>query len=240
MKLVAKLFIRDVKTIWRDSFVIWGITTPFLMAFILRLVVFLVERNSVPGALSGMYEMLMGMTLLLMPQMALGTAGGFMILEDKDQGVLMALNVTPLRVSVYLAYKLTFLTLLSVTTVILSIPLCGLLPFRPVMILVVFCSSLLVPFTALFISAFAGNKVEGLAMMKASGFFMIAPVASFFFSGGWQYLFGILPTYWTLKAFAFSSTGDPMLAPYLMIGFAFTALLILWMASVFARRTSLG
>ncbi len=236
MNVIAKLFVRDVKTIWRDSFVIWGVVTPFLMALIVRLVVFLVERNSFPGALSSLYPVLIATTLFLMPQMALGTAGGFMILEDKDQGVLTALNVTPLRVSVYLSYKLTFLTLLSAMTVTLSIPLCGLLPFKPVMILVALCSALLVPFTALFISAFAGNKVEGLAMMKASGFFMMAPVASFFFSSGWQYAFGILPTYWTLKAFEFSAESDPLIVPYLMIGFAFTGLFILGMARIFSRK----
>jgi len=56
------------------------------------------------------------------------------------------------------------------------------------------------PMMALFLAAFASNKVEGLAMTKAFGILFFAPVVGYFINSNWQYAAGIAPTYWVSKA----------------------------------------
>jgi fluoroquinolone transport system permease protein len=241
MSLISALFVRDIKTIWRESFVMFGVCVPFVMALILRVTIFLMEKNiGIPGAMSSQYGLLMSLMLIVTSPMMMGTAGGFIILDDRDQGILRALNVTPLQTHVYLIYRLSFLSLLSFVAILLSIPVCGLIPFNLWMIPTVFVAVMLVPLTALFIATFAGNKVEGFAMMKASGFFLMAPLASFFITNNWQYLFGLLPTYWSMKGFVFVANRDPLLIPFLIVGFAFQGLLLLWIVRVFANKTRLS
>lgn len=235
MNLVSTLFKRDIKTIWRESFVIFGIVTPFFMAILLRVIVFF---N--PGIPPESYGLLMSLMLVVMSPMMMGTAGGFIILDDRDQGILRALKVTPLQVNTYLIYRLTFLSLLSFAAVLLSIPVCGLVPFSLSMIPTVLMSVLLVPLTALFISSFANNKVEGFAMMKASGFFMMAPVAAFFIQNSWQYAFAILPTYWSMHGFDLCTKGDPKLWIFVAIGFVFQGTLVFLLSKVFSARSGIN
>ncbi|MEZ4813064.1 MAG: hypothetical protein R2883_06235 [Caldisericia bacterium] len=237
--MIWTLFKRDIKTIWRESFVIFGLVTPFFMALILRTIVYFIEKNmGIPGGLSAEYSLLMSLMLIIVSPMLMGTAGGFLILDDRDQGILKTLKVTPLQTSTYLVFRLTFLTLLSAVVVLLAIPVCGLVPFTLSMIPTVLMTSLLMPLTALFIASFAGNKVEGFAMMKASGFFTMAPVAAFFIKNLWHYAFAIIPTYWSLFGFDFCVKGDPRLWLYVAVGFVFQGILIWILAKVFSAKIS--
>ncbi|MHB1393004.1 MAG: hypothetical protein ACYCYE_08005 [Clostridia bacterium] len=56
------------------------------------------------------------------------------------------------------------------------------------------------PMMALFLGAFASNKVEGLALTKAFGILFLAPVDGYFIKSNWQYAAGIAPSYWVSKA----------------------------------------
>jgi fluoroquinolone transport system permease protein len=57
-----------------------------------------------------------------------------------------------------------------------------------------------VPFVAFLINAFAKNKVEGFVLMKATGFMILFPVASFFFVDAKEWVFAIAPAHWPAKA----------------------------------------
>ncbi|MCK5743888.1 MAG: hypothetical protein KAH30_04060, partial [Caldisericia bacterium] len=84
MSLISALFVRDIKTIWRESFVMFGICVPFVMALILRVTIFLMEKNiGISGAMSSQYGLLMSLMLIVMSPMMMGTAGGFIILDDR-------------------------------------------------------------------------------------------------------------------------------------------------------------
>jgi fluoroquinolone transport system permease protein len=55
--------------------------------------------------------------------------------------------------------------------------------------------------------AFAGNKVEGLALSKGISLMYIGPLVVVFIHSNWQYLAGIIPTFWVSRAFV-SSYGN--------------------------------
>ena len=65
------------------------------------------------------------------------------------------------------------------------------------------------PIIALILSIFSDNKVEGVALLKSLNFvFLLLPVAALFIPGKWQYIAGIIPTYWPVKAFIEVSSGS--------------------------------
>ena len=57
------------------------------------------------------------------------------------------------------------------------------------------------PLLALFLAAFARNKVQGFALMKAAGVVIWPPVAAVFVPMPWQLLFGVSPVYWPARVY---------------------------------------
>ena len=50
------------------------------------------------------------------------------------------------------------------------------------------------------LASVAGNKVEGLALMKGMSIFMFAPVAAWFLDAPWRWLPALVPTTWPAEA----------------------------------------
>ena len=54
----------------------------------------------------------------------------------------------------------------------------------------------LAPLVALFLGAYAANKVQGFALQKALGVLLIAPFIGTLLPMPWRLLIGLVPTYW--------------------------------------------
>ena len=52
------------------------------------------------------------------------------------------------------------------------------------------------------------------------------PFVAYFVQGGWQWLFGLMPTYWPVKVYWLLQAGNPLGWLALLIGLAYSALLI--------------
>ena len=76
--------------------------------------------------------------------------------------------------------------------------------------------------------------MQGFALLKGLGAVLLIPVAGFFVSMPLQLLFGILPTYWPLKAYWQLDAGQPDFWIYLLIGLVYQAVLV----ALFLRRFS--
>lgn len=64
---------------------------------------------------------------------------------------------------------------------------------------------------ALFLPAFATNTIEGVAVSKFVGFSIIIPVfAIALVPKPLQYVSGVIPLYWPLKALTIGTTGGPV------------------------------
>ncbi|CAN5597918.1 hypothetical protein BH24ACT22_BH24ACT22_11840 [soil metagenome] len=68
-------------------------------------------------------------------------------------------------------------------------------------------------------------KVEGLALSKAFGVFILGPLAAYFIGTNWQLLLGTLPTYWPAKALWVAADGGNFW-PYILVGFVYHLLLL--------------
>lgn len=142
--------------------------------------------------------------LLLTSPLIVGGLAGFLVLDERDLGTFAVLRVTPTPLSSYLGYRAA--TVIAVTTVyvVATMAASGLLPADQVLPLVpvgVLCG-LSGIVTGLLILALAGNKVQGLAVMRGLGIlFAGLPLVPYFLGEDWQYVFWVLPQYWPAKAY---------------------------------------
>ena len=94
------------------------------------------------------------------------------------------------------------------------------------------------PLYALFVAAFATNKVQGFALMKGAGVLTWPPILAWFVSSPWQVAFGIDPLYWPLKLFWMLEAGEPRVWLYFVAGLSYQSILIAILLGRFKRMIS--
>jgi len=203
MSTLRSLTIADLRTVNRDSLLRLMLIYPWLMVVLLRWVIpFMAAGLADQFDLRPYYGMLTSFFgTLLIPQL-FGYVIGFMLLDERDDGTLTALRVTPLSLDRYLLYKLIVPVLVSVLAVFIFVPGVGLVqvPLLP-MLPIALVAALAGPFFALLLASLAGNKVQGLAVMKGLGLVTVTPLVAYFVPEPWQWGFGVIPMFWPVKAF---------------------------------------
>ncbi len=201
----------DIKNIRRERLLL-GLT-------VLMAVLVLLYRYGVP-ALTTALQVRLGFDLLpyydLVMSMYVGTAAGtvgvvvgFLLLDERDDRTLTALLVTPLPVGSYLAYRITLPLALSFVLTIVTYPLVGIAPLPIVDLLVISgLASFAGPAAALFLATFAENKITGLALTKVINAVGSLPVLAYFVPAPWQWLAGLVPGYWPMKALWLAAAGE--------------------------------
>ena len=219
----------DAKSIGRDPLLRWMIVMPVLMALLLRFGVPVVTarlREQYGFALEPYYALITSFMTLLAPTMA-GVVIGFLLLDQRDDGTLEALQVTPLSLSGFLIYRIAVLIGVGVAISLVAVPLIGLVDIHPLAVLLaVVVAAPLAPFYALLLAGFAKNKVQGFALMKAAGILSWPPIIAYFLPTSWQPAMGFVPHFWPVKLFWMLEAGEAGIAPYAVIGLAYQALLV--------------
>ena len=219
----------DARSIARDSMLRWLVGVPVVIALAFRwgfpaLNVWLGERYGFD--LVPYYPLLVSFLVLMVPTL-MGSVVGFLLLDQKDDRTLTALQVTPLTVEGYLAYRILAPMAVSVPVMMASIAIADLVPMGllPALAAAVQAAPT-APLYALFVAAFASNKVQGFALMKGIGVLSWPPVIAWFISPPWQVAFGIDPLYWPLKVFWMLEAGEPRVWLYFLAGLAYQSLLV--------------
>ncbi|WP_417308412.1 hypothetical protein [Devosia sp.] len=134
-------------------------------------------------------------TFLVLPALLIGWVVGFLTLEDRDEGALMAVAITPLGARAYLGYRAALAAGLTMGLTIYGILL--LLPgiSFPLATLISVLVAIEAVLSAAILPAMARNKVEGLALTKLTNILAMAPLAALL-PFPWRYAFGIVPHYW--------------------------------------------
>jgi len=241
LRTAAALAAGDARGVGRDPLLRWLIGYPIALALLLRWGVPALARPieaRFDVALLD-YGVLIASGMVELLPILVGMVVGFMLLDERDDRTLAALQVTPLGLNGYLAYRVALPVVASVVTTVAAVPLVGLTPIAlgPLLAIAVGAAPL-APLFALFLAAFAGNKVEGFALTKASGMLFVPPVIAYFVAPPWQWLFGVVPTYGPLKAFwtqqgvGWAAGPSPGAGCYLVplaIGLVLQAALLRWL-----------
>jgi len=180
--------------------------------------------------------------LTLMMPLVFGAMIGFSILDDRDDHVLSSVKVTPLGLDKFFSFRLIMIYLASTGAcmfVILFADIGG-LDLKAVTA-VSFLASISAPMTGLFINAFASNKIEGYAVMKAFGAVIFFPIISLFFLDAKELFFAWAPGFFPAKGISSLIRGEEILYlsynQYYFLGWIYGIFLFLVSYRLFMKRS---
>ena len=210
----------DLKNLRRDSLLMWIPVVPFLLALLMRWGIPLLTemvRLQAGRDLEPWYPLIMSSFVITVAGLV-GMVVGFLLLDERDAGVLDALLVTPVSAGALVAYRVAVPLAVGFFITLLTYPLVGMTPLPLVDLAAANAlGSFAAPFMALFLASFADNKVTGFAMVKLMQAVQILPLVAFFVAPPAQLAFGLLPTYWPMKIIWLAADGQPY-GLYLVVG----------------------
>jgi hypothetical protein len=229
----------DARNVRRDSLLLWMALMPFVFVLIFRFLVPWVRDGLLAQFdfdLAPFFTLIMSYAFIIGTPLLFGVVIGFLLLDERDDQTLTALQVTPLSLTSYLAYRIAWPVLISTGMTIITFPMANLVTF-PMghLFLVALLAAPLAPTFALFMAAFAQNKVQGFAIMKASGTFLVLPLLGYFIRSNWQWAFGLIPTYWPAKLYWVLDAGEPGAWIYFVVGVVFQVALLVLLLRRFNR-----
>lgn len=237
--IVRALGAIDARSIVRDPMLRWVVLlTPLFGLFLRFAAPFMTDalRARVGFDLVPYYPLVMSLLPVAIAAM-IGTVVGFLLLDQRDDQTLLALLVTPLSLGAYLRYRLVGTLLVSAMISAVSLPLAGLADTTITQVIVTAVATApLAPVYALFLGAFAENKVQGFALAKVLGIVIVPCIAAYSVSPQWQPLFGLLPHYWPLKTYWLFHAGAAVAAlVHAVIGLLWQGVVLSALLARFAR-----
>lgn len=227
----------DIRGTYRDPLLVMIVIAPVIWTtgvavLTPRVTAMLAARNGFN--LEPYYPLILTAFLLLTSIIIVGGLAAFLVLDDMDAGALTALRVTPVPLSVFVAYRAATVMVVTTVYVVATMSLSGILepgligPLMPIGLL----AGLSAVVTLLLVLAMANNKIQGLAVVRALGMLIAGlPCLPWFIHSGWNLAFGVLPPYWAAKAFWVAGDHGSWW-PYLLAGSAYNLAVA---AALFAR-----
>ncbi|NOZ32136.1 MAG: ABC transporter permease [Alphaproteobacteria bacterium] len=204
-KRFAALFAADTSNVGRDP-----VMVAVLVFAIAQTVAFVLWRADIDRLVfdwTGLADVtgFVAAMVLVMPALLIGWVGGFLLLEDRDDGTLLAVQVTPIGKTGYVGYRLMLGFMVSAAFTLVAAPFV-LGPdfgwaFVAFMALLIGLQSTV---TALVLVALASNRVEGLAITKLLNMAALFPLLAII-PGPWRLVFGLIPQFWIGELLEFSA-----------------------------------
>jgi fluoroquinolone transport system permease protein len=237
LKVIKSFGLGDLLNVIRDPLLKWMIVIPFAIAVLFRFLVPGLARWAAPYIdLVPYYPMFMGLIVVMVP-MLYGVCIGFLVLDERDEGMLAALKVTPVSMSSYMAYRIAAPILVSFVTSLAAIPIAGLANVDLLTTVVVaMVSSLEAPFFALLFAVVAENKVQGFAIQKMLGTVLAIPLLAYFIDPKWEFVFYAVPTFWPIRAFWEGTAGGTNFWLYVAGALVYHVVLIAVLLKLFDRK----
>ncbi len=229
----------DAKNIRRDELLRWIIFAPVLMALLIRLLfpIILVRAGEILQIdLMPYYEPVTAFMIMLLTPYLAGLVIGFLLLDQRDDGTLTALQVTPLSLNGYLVYRLTMPMLLSIVMTLVAAPLSGVINIGfGQLLLTAVCAAPFAPIFALLLASLAQNKVQGFAITKVAGIILVPPLLAYFITAPWTLVLGIFPTYWPAMTLWSAQAHDPTFWFYWSVGLIYQILFLAFLTRRFNK-----
>lgn len=235
--LLRTLCLNDVTLVRRDSLLRWMVGLPIVYALMLRwglppLTNWLSPRFD----LMEYGSLIVSYILIAVPPIVSGMVIGFLLLDERDDGTLTALRVTPMPFTFYILYRVAVPQIVSLVMTLVAVPLAGVVPVSPLpLFLAAFLAATEASLVALVMGAYADNKVQGFAIVKGLGAVSALPIAAYFIPQGWQTLAGVFPNYWAVKLFWMGAGGGFGFWMCFFVGMVYHGVLLLAILKRFQR-----
>jgi fluoroquinolone transport system permease protein len=219
----------DWKNIGRDPMLLMSIVAPWLimaMAVFLFPIVSTLSSTYFHFPLEAYYPF---GYLFLMPiiPMLFGMVYGFILLDERDGGIISYLAITPLGKSGYLTVRMLMPVLVSFAFCLIYLPVTGFLNGHPLALKLLLAAILSseAPLILLFVASYADNKVEGIAISKGFGILLLSIILDYFLKGDWRYLLAVSPLWWVERTVFYPENQWFYLAGAFVMHAAYIALL---------------
>ncbi|MQA25596.1 MAG: hypothetical protein GEU94_09000 [Micromonosporaceae bacterium] len=164
----------DLHAVARSGMLIAILVGPVLLAAALRL-----GYPSLAGQVAARFgvelapyrPLLLAALVVLHVPLLCGMVGAMLVLDDVDDRMLLVLRVSPVTLPRYLAYRSAVVAGIAAVSLLVAAPLSGLAPVGalPSMLPALGLAAAQAPLIMLATVAYAGDKVEGLALLKLLG-----------------------------------------------------------------------
>jgi fluoroquinolone transport system permease protein len=229
-RIILNSFKADIKFIARDPMLLMAFLAPFILILVLRLVfpllsIFIFSKTSF---LINSYYTLVAITFVSIIPMLFGMVYAFILLDENDLHILQVIAVTPAGKKNFLYMRMIIPAFMSFVMVLLSVIFTNPVPAEGWLrtIFVTFLLSAQSPFIFLFIGSLAGNKIEGLALSKLYGVFLIAVPLGLLLHHPWNYFAFFSPLYWISWAWVTSVPVESLLYGAISMIITFGCILI--------------
>jgi fluoroquinolone transport system permease protein len=179
------------------------------------------------------YPLVTSYLAVLLGAVMVGVIGGFLMLETREEGTIRALMVSPLSTGHYLGVMSIGMTAAAVVVSLVQALIIGvgLPPLFHLLVSTLFIAPT-APITAFFLASFSDNRVEAFVQAKIVSVAALVAAGAWFVPEPWQFVAGIIPPYWGVKAYWIAAAGGSDWALWLAPGLV-TSVLWLW---VLGRR----
>ena len=219
----------DIKFLRGDPMLILSMMVPLILWALMHFI-FPVLEKVIMGQwnvdISPYYNQAGTFFLMVIPMM-IGMVYGFILLDERDAGIITAISVTPTGKKGYLMIRMGMPTALSLIFIILYLyllQLTGVLGvFQLIIISILVSSQSLV--LLLVLGAIAHNKVMGMAISKGFGILLMGPLLDYGLPAPFNWFGAYSPLFWASRSLLVESTERFWI--YASLTFIFH-LLIIW------------
>lgn len=240
MNRVLRLWSVDIRQSWRDPITVMVFFIPLIIGLVMRFALPLVLQMLPAGVdITPYYTPAMGV-LILMPGLMTGMISCFLMLDERDEGTLTAIQVTPLRKTDYLAYRLLSPVTMSFVLSVLLVRVAGVVNISSAALIVAaLLASLSAPLWAGCILMLAENKIEGMAIMKLLSLLSGLPLVALFIPARFLPILWPFPLYWPFHYLMSAVNGSSimLLTGIAVAGVACHALYIWVIRGVLIRKS---
>ncbi|MEM9530931.1 MAG: hypothetical protein AAGA23_08425 [Pseudomonadota bacterium] len=224
----------DLKLVLRDPLLRWtavlgiGAFLPLLRFGVPWLAAYLEQTNGFD--LRPYFPLIQSTCVMIAPLMA-GMVMGLGVSDQRDDGTLIAISVSPPGVGGYLLQRLLPPTVVGFLTTVVMLYGVALVPMKLLdIVLLSAAAAPLAPLFGLTIGVLARNKMQAFAVAKANGVVTVPVIVAWFIDPPAQLLMSALPTYPPVKLTWLAMDGSTTWWPWLLPAVLWQLLLIRWLA----------
>ncbi len=228
----AAIYKTDWKMLRRDPILVYSVVMSLVLLGIVRV---LKER------LSSQLYFGPALFVLLMIPMIFGMVPGFMIVNEKEEKTIHALQVVPISSTAFLAYRLLWSSIITVVLTLVAPRILDISLSSKVLGMLILLFVLEAIIFALLVIDFSETRMQAMAVMKIVGWILLLPIVIKFvvvarnLSTDWSKFTALLPTYWIYKIYEEIQPGGNLMSNF-QVGFAVHLVWLLVLVLLFRRR----
>jgi fluoroquinolone transport system permease protein len=200
MNAARALWANDLRHIVRDRTVSVLLFVPLILILSLRFAVPVIERQlPIVSGYRPLVLALFCMIAIMFPAFMMS----LLMLDEKDQDLFAVFRVLPISPLRFLLDRLVLVAALGFLDALALVAGSGLVAYAlPVLLCLAALCALMPAAATLLIVSVAGNKIEGLTVIKGLFPLILLPAAGLVVKSSWTILFAVFPAYWIYVAFA--------------------------------------